>query len=219
MTESSLAIYKIDISKSANMSAATTAIEQFLNRIPDDANEAKLLWLTIKKDAEEQCWPGSITMQTVSRWEKTVRRFETANGLTCVAVSGEVSGLAFELALAADYRVFEEGVKVFAAPVDQALWPGMGCHRLVHQIGYSNARSAIIHGKALPVELCDELGLVDEIVAKLPLEPTNAAVAVANRSRDTAVLRRLILESGYAEYESALGPHLAACARHLSYLS
>ncbi|MER5883647.1 enoyl-CoA-hydratase DpgB [Streptomyces sp. NPDC001941] len=160
--------------------------------------------------------PDAVTVQDVNRWERVVRRFERTAVIKCLMVAGSCTGTALDLLLASDYRVAAPDLSLQPPRHDGRLWPGMSLYRLVRQAGVTETRRLALRGEPVTAEQALRLGLVDEITD----DQEAAARALSARfhgtaHEDFAVVRQLLLEAPSAEYEEALGVHLAACDREL----
>lgn len=102
---------------------------------------------------------------------------------TVVALTGYALGAGLSLALAADWRVAGDNVKVGATEILAGLVPGGGgCERLVRAVGSSRAKELVFSGRFVGPKEALALGLLDELVA--PDDVYNAALAWANRFAD-----------------------------------
>ena len=92
-------------------------------------------------------------------------------------------GAGLSLALAADWRVCGDNVKLGATEILASLIPGGGgCARLVRAVGPARAKERVFSGRFVGAEEALELGLVDELVA--PDGVYDAAAAWAGRFVD-----------------------------------
>ena len=96
----------------------------------------------------------------------------------------------------------------------------MTLYRLVQHIGLARARRIVLWDSAIELADATELGIVDQVSEDLTEAVHTAAVLRGRLSdRETRIRRRLLEEAASAEYEDALGVHLAACDRELRRLS
>ncbi len=96
----------------------------------------------------------------------------------------------------------------------------MTLYRLVQHIGLARARRIVLWDSAIELGDATELGIVDQVSEDLTEAVHTAAVLRGRLSdRETRIRRRLLEEAASAEYEDALGVHLAACDRELRRLS
>ena len=102
---------------------------------------------------------------------------------TVAAVTGYALGAGLSLALAADWRVAGDNVKVGATEILAGLVPGGGgCERLARAVGSSRAKELAFSGRFVGPEEALALRLVDELVA--PDGVYDAALAWAVRFSD-----------------------------------
>ncbi|MFE9454370.1 enoyl-CoA-hydratase DpgB [Streptomyces sp. NPDC006739] len=165
---------------------------------------------------DDRCWPVGVETQQVSRWEKAVCRLERLTTVSVAVAESTCGGPALDLLLASDYRIATPDVRLLLPVSEGRLWPGMGVHRLVNQVGVTAGRQLLMWGAELTARRAQQLNLVDEITTA-PSEAVRSAALLLGRAagRDLAVLRQLILEAPTSTYEEALGVHLAACDREI----
>ncbi len=102
---------------------------------------------------------------------------------TVAAVTGYALGAGLSLALAADWRVAGDNVRVGATEILAGLVPGGGgCTRLARTVGHARAKELTFSGRFVGPEEALALGLVDELVA--PDDVYDAALTWANRFTD-----------------------------------
>lgn len=102
---------------------------------------------------------------------------------TVAAITGYALGAGLSLALAADWRVAGDNVRVGATEILAGLVPGGGgCARLVRAVGAPRAKELTFSGRFVGPEEALALELVDELVA--PDAVYDAALAWANRFAD-----------------------------------
>ena len=103
---------------------------------------------------------------------------------TVAAITGYALGGALTLALAADWRVSGDNVKLGATEILAGLIPGGGgTARLARAIGASKAKELVFSGRFVDAKEALALGLIDEMVA--PDSVYDAAVAWAERFVDS----------------------------------
>lgn len=99
------------------------------------------------------------------------------------AVTGYALGAGLSLALAADWRVAGDNVRIGATEILAGLVPGGGgAARLARVVGHARAKELAFSGRFVGPEEALALGLVDELVA--PDDVYDAALAWANRFSD-----------------------------------
>jgi enoyl-CoA hydratase len=101
------------------------------------------------------------------------------------AVTGYALGAGLSLALAADWRISGDNVKVGATEILDGLVPaGGGAVRLARSVGESKAKDLVFSGRFVSATEARDMGLVDELVA--PDHVYDAAVDWARRFVDTS---------------------------------
>jgi len=101
---------------------------------------------------------------------------------TVAAVTGYALGGGLTFALAADWRIAGDNVKVGATEILAGLIPGGGMARLVRAVGASRAKELVYSGRFVDAKEALALGLLDELVA--PDGVFDAAAAWARRFVD-----------------------------------
>ncbi|MFJ8434742.1 enoyl-CoA-hydratase DpgB [Kitasatospora sp. NPDC094019] len=170
--------------------------------------------------ADSRSWPGTVDVRQVNRWERAVRRFERLAAMTIAAARGACGGPALDLLLAADFRIGAPDLLLMLPVNDGHFWPGMALYRLVQHLGVARARQIVMWGNDISVDRALELGLIDQLSEEVAEAVHTATVLMGRISdRELAVRRQLLLEAGSADYDDALGAHLAACDRELRRLA
>ena len=100
---------------------------------------------------------------------------------TVAAITGYALGSGLTLALAADWRVAGDNIKVGATEILSGFPPGE-THRLARTIGESKAKDLVFTGRFVDAKEAMALGLVDELVA--PDAVYDSAMAWAKRLVD-----------------------------------
>lgn len=169
---------------------------------------------------ESRPWPGEVTIRDVNRWEKAVRRLERLPAANVAVASGPCGGPTLDLLLAADFRIGAPDLVLVLPVNDGHFWPGMSVYRLVQNLGVARARQIVIWGMDISVTKASELGLIDQVSDELEHAIHTAIVLMGRVSdQELAVRRHLLLEAPAAQYDDALGVHLAACDRELRRLT
>jgi enoyl-CoA hydratase len=101
---------------------------------------------------------------------------------TVAAITGYALGGGLTLALAADWRVAGDNVRVGVTEILSGLVPAGGTARLVRTVGESKAKDMVFSGRFLDAKEAFALGLIDEMVA--PDGVYDAALAWAQRFVD-----------------------------------
>jgi len=159
-------------------------------------------------------WPGRTDVQSVSKWERAMRRLERSDLVTVALVEGTCSALALELLLVVDRRISCRDFCARHVCQECRVWPGMALYRLSRQIGEVRARKLYLDATPLTTSKALELNLIDEVVDDF----TTGMARISNFLEvapvdDFAVRRRLMQESLSTGFDEALGAHLAACDR------
>ncbi|MDZ7887526.1 MAG: enoyl-CoA hydratase [Mycobacterium sp.] len=84
---------------------------------------------------------------------------------TVAAVTGYALGSGLALALAADWRISGDNIKVGVTEVLAGLLPAAGADRLVGTVGAARAKELVFSGRFVGADEALALGLVDELVA------------------------------------------------------
>jgi isomerase DpgB len=185
----------------------------------EDSGPATVLFVHVVghiSHANRCIWPGQTDTQSVSKWERALRRIERNALPTVSLVEHSCSAVALELSLVTDRRLASSDFFMQAAIPGGNVWPGMALYRMSRQIGEARARKLFLDGGDFTAALAIEMNIVDEIV--------NDSVAASDRIahllreaplEDFAVRRRLMQDSLSTSFDDALGAHLAACDRAL----
>lgn len=129
---------------------------------------------------------------------------------TVAAVTGYALGAGLTLALAADWRVSGDNVRLGATEILAGLIPdGSGMARLTRTVGVSRAKELVYSGRFFDAEEALALGLVDDMVA--PDDVYDAAAAWANRFIDRPQPALAAAKAGIEDiYELSRSERLAA---------
>jgi len=102
---------------------------------------------------------------------------------TVAAVTGYALGAGLSLALAADWRVGGDNIKVGATEILAGLVPGGGgCLRLARTVGRPRAKELVFSGRFVDAREALKMSLVDELVA--PDDVYDSALSWASRFVD-----------------------------------
>lgn len=161
-------------------------------------------------------WADGLDTALVTKWERTLRRFERLPAVTVAVASGDTGGTALDAFLVADLRLTTPDTRLVLPSDGEATWPGMAAFRLVRLLGAGRARRAVLFGDPIGAEEALALGLADELVD----DPEGALADLILRygeggGSELAVRRQLLLDAATTPFEDALGSHLAACDRAL----
>lgn len=208
-----------DIDGARPLPELTTAVNVLCDHVQARDEKTVVVLRLVPTPAGVRRWPGEVGIQAVNRWERAVRRLERLGAVSIAALSGTCGGPALDLALATDFRIGAPDLVLMLPVNDGHFWPGMSLYRLVQHLGVARARRIVLWGVDLTAEQARELGLVDQVSDDVT-EAVHTATVLTGRvsDQDLAMRRQLLLEASSAEYDDALGVHLAACDRELRRL-
>lgn len=211
--------FEFEVDGGRPLDELTQALGEICDRTEDAALPAVVVVRPVSCRPEDRAWPGAVTISSVTRWERAVRRFERLNAVTLSVAEGMCGGPALDLLLTTDYRIATPDLCLLLPVNEGQFWPGMALYRLVHQIGGGRARRMVLWGHDVTATLALDCGLVDEVATDVHAA-VEAALVLFGRvpGRELAVRRALLHEAASVDLESALGVHLAACDRELRRL-
>jgi isomerase DpgB len=209
---------RLDIDGNAPLSDALTGSVDALLNEAEDLGDTALVFIHVRSacnGAARQSWPGPASVQSVSKWERAVRRLERTSVTTAVLAEHHCSSLALDLWLAVDLRLASTDLQLRLCAPGEDSWPGMSLYRLAQQIGHARTRRLLLVPELSAAEavaldiadhavcgLTDGLAYAERVLAQAPLG-------------DLAVRRRLLQDTLTGSFDDALGLHLAACDRAL----
>ncbi|WPB88467.1 enoyl-CoA-hydratase DpgB [Streptomyces malaysiensis] len=197
----------------------TAAVNEFCEEAENLSSGTVAVLRVLPAPPRRREWPGDVSIQEVNRWERAVRRLERLDTVSITAAQGTCDGLVLDLLLAADFRIGTPDLKLKLPVNDGHFWPGMSVYRLVRHLGLARARRIVLWGTDIPLGEATDLGLVDQVSDDLTEGIHTAAVSRGRLSdRETRIRRLLLQEAASAEYDDALGAHIAACDRELRRL-
>ncbi|MEU9246412.1 enoyl-CoA-hydratase DpgB [Streptomyces shenzhenensis] len=192
---------------------AVKELAALCDRVEDGGPAVAVLRVTGAPAAD---WTDGLDTALVTKWERTLRRFERLPAVTVAVAAGDTGGTALDAFLTADLRLAAPGTRLVLPSDGEATWPGMAVLRLVRLLGAGRARRAVLFGDPIDAEQALALGLADTLTAAP--EATLAALTTryaAHAGTELAVRRQLLLDAATTPFEDALGSHLAACDRAL----
>ncbi|WNF01036.1 enoyl-CoA hydratase/isomerase family protein [Streptomyces luomodiensis] len=209
-----------EIDGTQSLTGLTDTVNATCDAVEDRSERAVVVLRFAATASDSRAWPGQVSIREVNRWERAVRRLERLPAMTIALAEGACGGPALDLLLATDFRIAARGLLLMLPVNDGHIWPGMALHRLVHQLGAGRARQIVLWGNDISLDTALDLGLIDQASDDLT-EALHTATVLMGRISDPelAVRRQLVLESSTADYDDALGIHLAACDRELRRLS
>ncbi|WP_347359815.1 enoyl-CoA-hydratase DpgB [Streptomyces sp. 150FB] len=158
-----------------------------------------------------------LTVSTVSKWERALRRLERLPVPTIAVAEGACGGLALDALLSTDYRIATGSTSLVVTVDNGVAWPGMALYRLARShAGAAAVRRAVLFG--VPVSAPDALALqlVDALTDDLPGALATAVERTGSvRGSELAIRRQLLFDAPTTSFEEAVGAHLAACDRAL----
>jgi isomerase DpgB len=189
----------------------------FCDRVEDAGDGAYwIIRLHRRPGAGDAGWPGLVTIDVVSKWERALRRVERLTAPTIAVAQGHVDGPALEVLLSADLRIASRDLTLSPPESAEGPWPGMFVHRLVNQVGVVRARRLVLFGGRLSAQEAVETGIVDEVTDDVEGSLAQARSAAGGLvGSEMAIRRRLMLDALTTSFEDALGAHLAAYDRAL----
>jgi enoyl-CoA hydratase len=132
---------------------------------------------------------------------------------TVAAITGYSLGAGLGLALAADWRVSGDNVRLGATEILAGLVPdGVGMARLTRAVGASRAKELVYSGRFFDAEEALALGLIDEMVA--PDDVYDAAAAWAARFVDGPGYALAAAKAGIDGVFELAAAERAAAERH-----
>ncbi|MEU1166732.1 enoyl-CoA-hydratase DpgB [Streptomyces sp. NPDC005921] len=195
---------------------AVKELAALCDRVEDGGAAVTVLRVTGAPDPD---WTDGLDTALVTKWERTLRRFERLPAVTVAVAAGDTGGTALDAFLTADLRLAAPGTRLVLPSDGEATWPGMAVFRLVRLLGAGRARRAVLFGDPIDAEQAIALGLADDLTD----DPDTALADLLLRhaghgGTELAVRRQLLLDAATTPFEDALGSHLAACDRALRRL-
>lgn len=189
-----------------DLAGLTRTIDAFLARQGE-----RLAVLDLRRLAPHTVESGEI--REVTRWERALRGIERSPAATVALLGRDVAGLALEVALACDFRIAQPG-GLLSWTGEHGVWPSTALNRLVRLLGLGGARRFLLLDQAWSAETALVNALVDA-VARDQFAAAADLRAKLDAVGDFRVVRQLLEEAATADYDEALGAHLAACDRSL----
>lgn len=210
----------LEVDQTGTLAELTAALNGACEQAENRKGENVIVVLRLSPcDTDSRAWPGPVSVQEVNRWERAVRRLERLPAMNIAVGHGACGGPALDLLLAADFRIATPDLLLRLPVNDGHFWPGMALYRLVQHVGLARARQIVLWGGDIPGARAQELSLIDQVAEDITAAVHTATVLMGRISdQELAVRRRLLLEAASADYDDALGVHLAACDRELRRL-
>jgi 2-(1,2-epoxy-1,2-dihydrophenyl)acetyl-CoA isomerase len=140
-------------------------------------------------------------------FQNLIRRIYFCPKITLAVLNGFATGAGFDLALACDFRLAAEKIKVGEAYIGMGLVPdGGGTFFLPQQIGMSRALELLITGESIPAEEGLALGLIHKIfpAATLQTQALEYAAGLASKPQTAVRLIKQLVKSNPQKLEEAL---------------
>lgn len=214
-TMPSSALLELDIDATTGLTQALVAA---VNQVCDQAEDHQATVVVLRiRGVLAAGDPGdrAADVGLLTKWESALRRLERLPAACVAAMWGPCAGTALDAALAADYRIAHPTVELVPSAVPGEVWPGMALYRMSRLSRRAPVRRAALFGA--PVGLDDALsaGLVDEVAQQPSAHAQHLVKRLAGVWGPDLAIRRDLLRGNGAEFEEALGGHLAACDRVL----
>jgi isomerase DpgB len=198
------------------LSELTATVNTACDELAAGLGEAAVIFAVEPAPAGRPDWLGEIDIHDVRRWERAIQRIAQLNTISAALVSGICCGPGLEILLAADLRIATPETHLVFSAGDGHAWPGMSLYRLTQQVGTARARQVVMWRSDISADEALGWGLLDAVTSDSTAASTLVTTRAAQLSgREIAVRRQLIQEAGSAEFDTALGVHLAACDREL----
>jgi 2-oxoglutaroyl-CoA hydrolase len=136
----------------------------------------------------------------VSQLARNVGAPERCSKLVVAALSGFVFGVGLELALACDFRIAANDIKLALPEATIGMIPGSGgSQRLARMIGLGRAKDIVMRGRRVGADEALALGLVTEVVepAALPAAVEALVAELAERSPLALRMAKRVLNLTY----------------------
>jgi 2-oxoglutaroyl-CoA hydrolase len=142
----------------------------------------------------------AVSPWEVSQLARNVGAPERCSKLVVAALSGFVFGVGLELALACDFRIAADDIKLALPEATIGMIPGSGgSQRLARMIGLGRAKDVIMRGRRIGAEEALSLGLVTQVVAPdaLPAAVSELLDELAQRSPLAMRMAKRVLNLTY----------------------
>jgi 2-oxoglutaroyl-CoA hydrolase len=136
----------------------------------------------------------------VSQLARNVGAPERCSKLVVAALSGFVFGVGLELALACDFRIAADDIKLALPEATIGMIPGSGgSQRLARMIGLGRAKDIVMRGRRIGADEALSLGLVTQVVApdELPAAVSELLDELAQRSPLAMRMAKRVLNLTY----------------------
>lgn len=150
-------------------------------------------------------------------FEALTDEIEQARPVTIARLNGPVYGGSTDLALACDFRVGVDTMRMFVPAAKIGLhYYGHGLRRWVSRVGVGAAKRVFLTGQAIEAEEMKRIGYLDECVPVVSLDATVATLVnalLANAPRAVEGMKRVLNDAARDEYDNELALRLQAASR------
>ncbi|MFI5954771.1 enoyl-CoA hydratase/isomerase family protein [Cryptosporangium sp. NPDC051539] len=127
----------------------------------------------------------TLTDETLVDYQKSVARLQRADLIVVTTARGTLTGLAAELALIGDLRLFAADTELALTAVHDGLVPVLGTtQRLTDLVGPARATELLLTGRPIGAPEAERLGLATTVVGLGELDPAPLAEALRHTDRD-----------------------------------
>lgn len=210
--------FKVRIDGTKPLAELITTVSAACDELTASRGENGVIFAVDPAPAHPPAWPGEVDIHTVRRWERAIHRIEQMSTISAVLAQGVCFGPGLEILLAADFRMAVPGTRLVFSAEDSLVWAGMSLYRLARQCGIARARQVMMWRLEVSAEEAADWGLVDVVADTAEVASLVAGHTARLSGREIAVRRQLVREAASAEFDDALGVHLAACDRELRRL-
>jgi isomerase DpgB len=152
--------------------------------------------------------------QLYPKWEKCMARLEKIKNMKIVCCPNNVSQMALELLMVADYRIVGQKSDLKLVSAQLGVVPTTALYRATKLLGAQLAKRIFLFGQTLDASEGVNFGLYDECTEDIETAERRLLGSMTKGVlNDFSVRRRLIEDSHNLNIHEALGAHLAACDR------
>lgn len=150
-------------------------------------------------------------------FEALTDEIEQARPVTIARLNGPVYGGSTDLALACDFRVGIDTMRMFVPAAKIGLhYYGHGLRRWVSRVGLGAAKRVFLTGQTLEADEMKRIGYLDECVPPGALDATVATLVnalLANAPRAVEGMKRVLNDAARDEYDNELALRLQSASR------
>src|SRR5262249_4528856 len=140
-------------------------------------------------------------------FQNLIRTIYLCPKITLAILNGFATGAGFDLALACDFRISAEKIKVGEAYIGMGLVPdGGGSFFLPRQVGISRALELLVSGESISAEEAQALGLIHKVfpAATFQTQGLEYASGLASKPQTAVRLIKQLVKSNPQKLEDAL---------------